>query len=138
MALSLLLKKSHESRNKKFSFIWRIKGSRNIGIWCCPNYGWLYGDEIIALKAAFDREWVAQLHEEVLNLYELALVRPGGAVGRGPKRHYVEIHPEDISGFAQSATHPCVVAVCEAILGPDYKIVKIGFDLPNPGSADQP
>ena len=36
------------------------------------------------------------------------------------------------------ASHPWVVAVCNAILGPDYKIVEIGFDVPNPGSADQP
>jgi ectoine hydroxylase-related dioxygenase (phytanoyl-CoA dioxygenase family) len=67
-----------------------------------------------------------------------ALNRPNGAVGRGPKRHYVEIHPEDIHGFVDLATHPWVVAVCETVLGPDYKIVEIGFDVPNPGAVDQP
>ena len=100
--------------------------------------GGLYGDGIIGLKGAFSREWVQQLHIEVLNLYEEALERPGGAVGRGPKRHYVEIHPEDISGFVDLATHPWVVFVCNAVLGPEYKIVEIGFDVPNPGSQDQP
>jgi ectoine hydroxylase-related dioxygenase (phytanoyl-CoA dioxygenase family) len=100
--------------------------------------GALYGDGFTALKGAFSREWAATLHEEVLQLYEEALKRPGGAVGRGRKRHYVEIHPEDISGFVSLATHPWVVAVCEAVLGPQYKIVEIGFDVPCPGAVDQP
>jgi hypothetical protein len=100
--------------------------------------GGLYGDGIIGLKSAFSREWVAQLHKDVWSAYEDALKRPNGAVGRGPKRHYVEIHPEDIHGFVDLATHPWVIAVCEAVLGPDYKIVEIGFDVPNPGAVDQP
>ncbi len=100
--------------------------------------GGLYGDGIIALKGAFSREWVQKLDEELKALYIEALKRPGGAVGRGPKRHYVEIHPEDMSGFVDLATHPWVIAVSEAILGAGYKIVEIGFDVPNPGSANQP
>ena len=100
--------------------------------------GGLYGDGIIGYKGAFSREWVQQLHEDILVLYEDALKRPGGAVGRGPKRHYVEIHPEDIRGFLDLVTHPWVVTVCEAVLGPDYKIVEIGFDVPNPGAVNQP
>jgi hypothetical protein len=100
--------------------------------------GGLYGDGIIGLKGAFSREWVAELHDDVIAAYEDALKRPGGAVGRGPKRHYVEIHPEDISGFVELCTHPWVVAVCEAVLGPQYKIVEIGFDVPNPGAVMQP
>jgi hypothetical protein len=100
--------------------------------------GGLYGDGFIGLKNAFSREWVQQLHEDVMIAYEDALKRPGGAVGRGPKRHYVEIHPEDIHGFVDLATHPWVVTVCQAVLGPEYKIVEIGFDVPNPGAVDQP
>lgn len=100
--------------------------------------GGLYGEGFIGLKGAFSREWVQQLHEDVLIAYEGALTRKGGAVGRGPKRHYVEIHPEDIHGFTDLATHPWVTQVCQAILGPDYKIVEIGFDVPNPGAMDQP
>ena len=34
-------------------------------------------------------------------------------------------------------THPWVTAVCQAVLGPAYKIVEIGFDVPNPGAVDQ-
>jgi hypothetical protein len=100
--------------------------------------GGLYGDGFIAMRGAFSREWVMQLHEDVLVAYEDALKRPGGAVGRGPKRHYVEIHPEDIRGFVELSMHPWVVAVCETVLGPEYKIVEIGFDVPNPGALDQP
>ena len=100
--------------------------------------GGLYGDGIIGLKGAFSREWAQQLGEDIAVLYEAALKRPGGALGRGPKRHYVEIHPEDIRGFVELATHPWVTTVCEAILGPEYKIVEIGFDVPNPGAVNQP
>jgi hypothetical protein len=100
--------------------------------------GGLYGDGFIALKGAFSRQWVQQLDEDIRVLYQEALKRPGGAVGRGPKRHYVEIHPENIRGFVELATHPWVRAVCEAVLGPQYKIVEIGFDVPNPGAVDQP
>src|SRR4051794_37622464 len=100
--------------------------------------GGLYGEGIIGLKGAFGREWVQQLREDVDAAYRDALERPGGTVGRGPKRHYVEIHPEDIRGFVDLATHPWVVEVCRVVLGPDYKIVELGFDVPNPGAQDQP
>ncbi len=98
----------------------------------------LYGDGIIGLKGAFPREWAARLGEELAVLYQQALARPGGAVGCGTNRHYVEIHPEDISGFYDLVTHPWVQTVCASVLGPNYKIVEIGFDVPNPGARDQP
>ncbi len=100
--------------------------------------GALYGDGILGHKGAFSREWVQRMREEMDALFEDALSRPGGAVGRGPKRYYVEIHPERISGFVDLATHPWVVAVCEAVLGPEYKIVEIGFDVPLEGAMNQP
>ncbi|HEX2535328.1 MAG TPA: phytanoyl-CoA dioxygenase family protein, partial [Chitinophagaceae bacterium] len=100
--------------------------------------GGLYGDGIIGLKGAFSREWVQQLGEDIAVAYEAALKRPGGTVGRGPKRHYVEIYPEDIRGFVDLMTHPWVKIVCESVLGPEYKVVEIGFDVPNPGAMDQP
>jgi hypothetical protein len=100
--------------------------------------GALYGDGIMGYKGAFPREWVQRMREEMDALFEEALARPGGAVGRGPKRYYVEIHPERISGFVDLATHPWVVAVCEAVLGPEYKIVEIGFDVPLEGAMNQP
>ena len=100
--------------------------------------GGLYGDGIIGLKGAFDRDWVQAMREEVDALFRAALARPGGAVGRGPNRWYVEIHPEDIGGFLELVTHPWVAAVSEAVLGPDYRIVEIGFDVPGPGAMNQP
>jgi hypothetical protein len=100
--------------------------------------GGLYGDGIIALKNAFSRPWVEKMRAEVMALFEEARAVPGGALPRGPERWYVEVHPERISGFVDIATHPWFVAVCEAVLGPEYKIVEIGFDIPFPGAADQP
>jgi hypothetical protein len=100
--------------------------------------GALYGDGILGLKGAFEREWAGRLGEDILVLFADALTRPGGAVGRGPKRYYVEIHPEKIRGFVDLATHPWVDAVSAAVLGPDYKIVEIGFDIPGPGAVHQP
>lgn len=98
----------------------------------------LYGDGIIALKGAFPRPWVERMRDEIAALFEEAKRVPGGALPRGPQRWYVEVHPERISGFVDIATHPWFVAVCEAVLGPDYRIVEVGFDIPFPGAADQP
>src|SRR5215213_2974221 len=100
--------------------------------------GGLYGDGIIALQGAFPRPWVERMREDIGLLFEEARKVPGGALPRGPQRWYVEVQPERISGFVDIATHPWFVAVCEAVLGPGYKIVEIGFDIPFPGAADQP
>ncbi|PSK62856.1 hypothetical protein B0E53_05222 [Micromonospora sp. MH33] len=59
-------------------------------------------------------------------------------MGRGPERWYVEIHPEQLRGFVDLVTHPWVVSVCRAVLGPDYEIVELGFDIPFPGAVTQP
>lgn len=100
--------------------------------------GGLYGDGIIGLKGAFSRDWVQRMREDIDMLFAEAQQQPGGALNRGPNRFYVEVHPERIRGFVDLITHPWVVAVCEAVLGPDYRIVEAGFDVPGPGAADQP
>ena len=100
--------------------------------------GGLYGDGIIGLKGAFPRQWARQLGEDIEELFRDALARPGGAVGRGPKRYYVEVHPERLRGFVELATHPWVRFVSEAVLGSEYKIVEVGFDVPLPGAMNQP
>lgn len=100
--------------------------------------GGLYGDGIIGLKGAFPRDWVQQLREDVDMLFEEAQQRPGGALARGPNRYYVEVHPERVRGFLDIMTHPWVVAVCESVLGRDYRIVEAGFDVPGPGALNQP
>ncbi|AFE04912.1 phytanoyl-CoA dioxygenase family protein [Corallococcus coralloides DSM 2259] len=98
----------------------------------------LYGDGIIGLKGAFPRDWAARMSEDIETLFAEARQVPGGALPRGPQRWYVEVHPERIRGFVDIVTHPWFVAVCEAVLGPDYRIVEVGFDVPFPGAADQP
>lgn len=98
----------------------------------------LYGDGIIGLKGAFTPKWADRLHAEIMTLFAEAQGVAGGALPRGPARFYVEVQPERISAFVGIATHPWFVAVCEAVLGPDYKIVEVGFDIPFPGAADQP
>ena len=100
--------------------------------------GGLYGAGIIACKGGFERAWVQRLREDVDTLFTEALQRPGGALNRGPNRYYVEVHPERLRGFVDIASHPWIVAVSEAVLGPDYRIVEIGFDVPGPGAANQP
>jgi hypothetical protein len=85
-------------------------------------------DGITALKSAFSREWADQMREDMMTAFWSAIQRPGGAVGRGHRRWYVEVHPQDISGFLDLVTHPWVVAMSEAVLGPEYQIVEIGFD----------
>jgi hypothetical protein len=98
----------------------------------------LYSDGITALRGAFSREWVERVREDMMTAFWSAIQRPGGAVGRGPRRWYVEVHPEEISGFRELVTHPWITALCEAVLGPEYEIVEIGFDVPFQGARFQP
>lgn len=95
-------------------------------------------DGIVGLKGAFSRQWAQQLGEDIEVLFAEALQQPQGALGRGPNRYYVEIHPERLRGFAELVTHPWVTGVCEAVLGPDYEMIEVGFDVPGPGALNQP
>ena len=98
----------------------------------------LQRDGIVGLRGAFDPAWVDRVREDVDAAFAEALRRSGGAVGRGPNRYYSELHPEQVRGFVELVTHPWVTAVCETVLGPDYDIVEIGFDVPLPGAQNQP
>jgi hypothetical protein len=98
----------------------------------------LYRDGITALKGAFPREWVEQCREDMMTAFWEAIQRPGGAVGRGPRRWYVETHPQAFRGFVELATHPWVSGMCAAVLGSEYQIVEIGFDVPFQGAKYQP
>src|SRR5436305_11583782 len=109
-----------------------------VGIDVAQDMGTLYRDGIVGRKAAFSREWVEQLREDMMTAFWEAIRRPGGAVGRGPRRWYVELHPQAISGFLDIVTHPWVTAICEDVLGPEYEIVEIGFDTPFQGAKVQP
>jgi hypothetical protein len=98
----------------------------------------LYRDGIVGKKSAFTREWVEQLREDMLTAFWEAIQRPGGTVPRGRRRWYVELHPQALSGFVDLVTHPWITAMSEAVLGPDYQIVEVGFDVPFQGARVQP
>jgi hypothetical protein len=98
----------------------------------------LYTDGITALPGAFTRDWAAVMREDIEVAFGDAISREGGAVGRGPKRWYVEIHPQQLRGFVDLVSHPWVRTVCEETLGPDYMVVELGFDVPHPGAQNQP
>lgn len=100
--------------------------------------GGLYGDGIIALPGAFPPAWADRMAEDIWRCFEDAKAVPGGALPRGPNRFYVEVQPERIRGFVDIATHEWFVAVSKAVLGPEYKIVEVGFDIPFPGAQGQP
>ena len=98
----------------------------------------LYSDGVTGLQGASSRAWVERMREDMMTAFWEAIQRPGGAVGRGPRRWYVEIHPQAFSGFVDLTSHPWVTAMCERVLGPEYQIVEIGFDTPFQGAKMQP
>ncbi|MGO4301478.1 phytanoyl-CoA dioxygenase family protein [Leifsonia sp. RAF41] len=98
----------------------------------------LYADGTVGKRGAFSPEWADRLREDIEVAFDEALQRKGGAVGRGTKRYYVEIHPEQMRGWVELVDHPWVRGVCEAVLGPGYQLVELGFDVPGPGAKDQP
>ncbi|MDW5316551.1 phytanoyl-CoA dioxygenase family protein [Rhizobium sp. PL01] len=102
------------------------------------NLKTLKEDGITGLKGAFAPEWADAMRQDMMTAFWSAIQRPGGAVGRGPRRWYVEIHPQDFGGFVDLIMHPWVIAMCENALGPDYQIVEIGLDVPFEGARYQP
>jgi ectoine hydroxylase-related dioxygenase (phytanoyl-CoA dioxygenase family) len=98
----------------------------------------LYTDGITACPRAFSRTWADEMYDDIMAAFEEASSREGGAVGRGPARYYVEIHPEQLRHFVDLLSHPWITAISEAVLGPDYEIVEIGFDVPFAGAQNQP
>jgi len=98
----------------------------------------LQRDGVVGKKGAFSRDWAEGLREDMMTAFWEAIQRPGGAIGRGPRRWYVELHPEAVSGFADLVTHPWITGMCERVLGAEYQIVEIGFDTPFQGAANQP
>ena len=95
-------------------------------------------DGIVGHKAAFDPLLIDGLREDMEKAYAEAIDRPGGAINRGPKRWYIEVHPEDLRAFARIASHPWIHAMSAAVLGPDYRFVEVGFDVPFQGAQNQP
>lgn len=98
----------------------------------------LVRDGVVGRKRALSRQWAEDMREDITTAFWDAIQRPGGAVSRGPRRWYVEIHPQNMRGFVELVTHPWVVALCERVLGSRYEIVEIGFDTPFQGARNQP
>jgi ectoine hydroxylase-related dioxygenase (phytanoyl-CoA dioxygenase family) len=98
----------------------------------------LYSDGITAMKGAFSREFAERMREDIETAFTEARGRQNGAVGRGRNRYYVEIHPEQLRGFVELVEHPFVRSAAEAVLGLDYEIVEVGFDVPFAGAKNQP
>ena len=95
-------------------------------------------DGIAGLPGAFDPEWGARLREDFEAAFADARAIEGGTVGRGPNRHYFALPPERLRGFLDLLTHPWLTGLCERMLGPDWTLVEVGFDVPLPGAVDQP
>lgn len=115
-----------------------MTGSQTATFEAAGIMGGLYGDGVIGLARAFSPSLADRLHVEIMALFAEAKAIPGGALPRGPERWYVEVQPERLSDFVEIVTHPWFVAVCEAVLTREYRIIEVGFDIPFPGSADQP
>ena len=98
----------------------------------------LQRDGIVGRRGAFARDWAERLRADMMAAFWPAIQRPGGAIGRGPRRWYVELHPEALRGFVELVTHPWVCGMCERVLGPDWQVVEVGFDTPFEGAKDQP
>lgn len=103
-----------------------------------PHVETLRSEGVTALKGAFSPEWADRMRDDMMTAFWKAIQRPRGAVGRGPRRWYVEVHPQEISGFVDLASHPWVTAISEAVLGAEYEIVEVGFDVPFEGAKGQP
>ena len=98
----------------------------------------LHRDGVAGMPAAFSRSWARRLRADAEVLLAEALALEGGTVSRGPQRHYFAVHPERLHGFADLAGHPQMAELAERVLGPDFVIAEVGFDVPLPGATHQP
>lgn len=98
----------------------------------------LYRDGIVGLPGCFPPEWADRLREDFEVAFAEALLHPRGTVPRGPNRYYFAVHPAQVRGFADLLTHPAITSLCEQLLGDDYAVIELGFDVPLAGAQDQP
>jgi hypothetical protein len=98
----------------------------------------LHQDGIAGVPGALPARWADELLEDWTVLFEEARGFPGGTVNRGTNRFYFTVHPERLRGFLDLVTHPVVTSVSTEVLGPDYRVVEVAFDVPLPASRDQP
>lgn len=98
----------------------------------------VYRDGIAGLPQAFPPTWADDLHADAERAFAAARRHPQGTVGRGPNRHYFAVHPEQVRRFPDIVSLPVFTSVCEEVLGEDYRIIELGFDVPLAGAVDQP
>ena len=100
--------------------------------------GGLYGDGIIGSE----RRLQPRVCRHALRRHDGAVrggaPDPGRRFAAGSRALVRRTSRSASDGFVEIATHPWFVAVCEAVLTKDYRIVEFGFDIPFPGAADQP
>jgi len=101
-------------------------------------HGALHRDGIAGVPGALPRAWGERLLADFEALFTEARSRPDGTVNRGTNRFYFTVHAEKLRGFVDLVTHPVVTGLSTAVLGPDWKIVEVAFDVPLPGSRYQP
>jgi hypothetical protein len=98
----------------------------------------IYTDGVVGLPGCFSTEWADRLHADFEAAFAAAQDQPNGLISRGPNRYYFAVHPERVSGFVDLLSHPTVTELCTAMLGADYLVVELGFDVPLPGAKTQP
>ena len=95
-------------------------------------------DGLMGLPGALPPAWADRLARDFEALFAEARGYEGGTVNRGPNRFYFAVHPEYLGGFVELVTHPLVAGLAEHMLGPDYEIAEVAFDVPLPGAVHQP
>ncbi len=95
-------------------------------------------DGIVGVPGAMSSEWARQTLEDFNAIYAIQSSFEGGTVSRGRNRRYLAVHPERLRGFVELATHPVITTICAEMLGPDWQLCEVGFDVPFPGSLNQP
>lgn len=95
-------------------------------------------DGIAGLPGALGRPFAAELAEDFAAAFAHALSYPGGTVNRGPNRHYFGVPAERLRGFAALVANPWVAGVSRQVLGPEWEVVEVAFDVPRGGATYQP
>lgn len=97
----------------------------------------LYRVGIVSAKETLPRAWGHGLFRDYQQLFAEASNRPDGLIGRGRNRYYFQVHPERLSGLLPLLTNPFLDGLSTEVLGPDYQIVEVAFDVPLPGALHQ-
>ena len=95
-------------------------------------------DGVAGVPGAFSPDWAHRTLTDFTAIYGMQSKVDGGVVSRGRNRRYLAVHPEQLRGFVELALHPIVTSLCEQMLGADWQLCEVGFDVPFPGSSNQP